>query len=201
MLAEPAQPLSKAAAPGPQAPRLHAEGRGSWHPLAKAAGPSRRPRPRGARPRLAGGTGLPRTRAQAGLGSPRQGRAPACSPHSGLSSSYALSFSPEAEQLGESLLAASSPSSAPLEQRRREPGYSKPVHRASSQWTGRVNEEDASRGVTAKFAAPDDAFAIVGAVVELASRQIRTGVPGDPRELEPVVERLSLGLMAAGDRP
>ena len=48
---------------------------------------------------------------------------------------------------------------------------------------------------------PDDAFAIVGAVVELASRQIRTGVPGDIRELEPVVERLSLGLMAAGERP
>jgi hypothetical protein len=39
----------------------------------------------------------------------------------------------------------------------------------------------------------------VGAVVELASRQIRTGVPGDIRQLEPVVERLSLGLMAAGN--
>ena len=47
-------------------------------------------------------------------------------------------------------------------------------------------------------ASPHDAFAIVGAVVELASRQIRTGVPGDIRELEPVVERLILGLLAAG---
>ena len=42
---------------------------------------------------------------------------------------------------------------------------------------------------------PHDAFAIVGAVVELASRQIRTGEPGDIRELEPVVERLILGLL------
>ena len=50
-----------------------------------------------------------------------------------------------------------------------------------------------------RLASPHDAFAIVGAVVELASRQIRTGVPGDIRELEPVVERLILGLLAAGD--
>ena len=37
-------------------------------------------------------------------------------------------------------------------------------------------------------------------MVELASRQIRTGVPNDIRELEPVVERLTLGLLAAGDK-
>ena len=42
---------------------------------------------------------------------------------------------------------------------------------------------------------PHDAFAIVGAVVELASRQIRTGQPDDIRDLEPVVERLVLGLV------
>jgi len=45
------------------------------------------------------------------------------------------------------------------------------------------------------------ACARLGAVVELASRQIRTGVPGEIRELEPVVERLVLGLMAADTRP
>src|ERR671913_221033 len=39
------------------------------------------------------------------------------------------------------------------------------------------------------------AFPIVGAVVELASRQIRQGEPGDVRDLEPVVERLVLGLL------
>jgi AcrR family transcriptional regulator len=69
---------------------------------------------------------------------------------------------------------------------------------AVAQYLVELNQEDAARGVTPRFASPDDAFAIVGAVVELASRQIRTGVPGDIRELEPVVERLSLGLMAAG---
>ena len=58
-----------------------------------------------------------------------------------------------------------------------------------------VNREDAERGSAPRLASPHDAFAIVGAVVELASRQIRTGVPGDIRELEPVVERLVLGLL------
>jgi AcrR family transcriptional regulator len=72
---------------------------------------------------------------------------------------------------------------------------------AVAQYLVELNAEDAARGATPRFASPDDAFAIVGAVVELASRQIRTGVPGDIRELEPVVERLSLGLMAAGERP
>jgi AcrR family transcriptional regulator len=50
---------------------------------------------------------------------------------------------------------------------------------------------------TEGLASADDAFAIVGAVVELASRQLRTGRPQDLRELEPVVERLVLGLIAA----
>ena len=72
---------------------------------------------------------------------------------------------------------------------------------AVAQYLVELNEHDAARGTTPKFASPYDAFAIVGAVVELASRQIRTGVPADIRELEPVVERLSLGLMAAGERP
>ena len=72
---------------------------------------------------------------------------------------------------------------------------------AVAQYLVELNEQDARRGATPRFSSPDDAFAIVGAVVELASRQIRTGVPGDIRELEPVVERLSLGLMAAGERP
>ena len=56
-----------------------------------------------------------------------------------------------------------------------------------------VNRADASRGSVPRFATPHDAFAIVGAVVELASRQIRTGQPDDIRDLEPVVERLVLG--------
>src|ERR687893_2633644 len=62
-----------------------------------------------------------------------------------------------------------------------------------------VNREDASRYGVVRLASPHDAFAIVGAVIELASRQIRTGEPDDIRDLEPVVERLVLGLMHAAD--
>jgi AcrR family transcriptional regulator len=58
-----------------------------------------------------------------------------------------------------------------------------------------VNSEDARRGSAARLASPHDSFAIVGAVVELASRQIRTREPDDIRDLEPVVERLVLGLL------
>jgi AcrR family transcriptional regulator len=66
---------------------------------------------------------------------------------------------------------------------------------AVAQYLEELNVEDAARGATPRLA-PHDAFAIVGAAVELASRQIRTGVPGDIRELEPVIERLTLGLLA-----
>jgi AcrR family transcriptional regulator len=56
------------------------------------------------------------------------------------------------------------------------------------------NRDDAERGAARRFESPHDAFAIVGAVVELGSRQIRTGRPTSIAELEPVVERLVLGL-------
>jgi AcrR family transcriptional regulator len=71
---------------------------------------------------------------------------------------------------------------------------------AVAQYLEELNAQDAARGATPRLA-EHEAFAIVGAVVELASRQIRTGVPGHIRELEPVVERLTLGLLAAGTRP
>src|SRR5918998_164981 len=60
-----------------------------------------------------------------------------------------------------------------------------------------VNREDAERYGVSRLASPHDAYAIVGAVVELASRQIRTGEPEDVRDLEPVVERLVAGLLHA----
>jgi len=60
-----------------------------------------------------------------------------------------------------------------------------------------VNREDAERGGVPRLTSPHDAFAIVGALTELASRQIRTGEPDDIRDLEPVVERMVLGLMHA----
>jgi len=61
-----------------------------------------------------------------------------------------------------------------------------------------LNRVDAERGRSPRLPSFSDAYAITGAVVELASRQIRTGVPDDIRELEPVVERLILGLLGAG---
>lgn len=51
-----------------------------------------------------------------------------------------------------------------------------------------------------RFADPDDAYAIVGAIMELASRQLRTGRPADIRELEPVVERLVAGVLEQAGR-
>jgi AcrR family transcriptional regulator len=56
------------------------------------------------------------------------------------------------------------------------------------------NANAARKGSMRRFSSPDDAYAIVGAVVELASRQLRRGVPADVRELEPLVERLIFGL-------
>jgi AcrR family transcriptional regulator len=62
-----------------------------------------------------------------------------------------------------------------------------------------VNQADVARGAAPRFGSPLDAYAVVGAFVELASRQLRTGRPADIRELEPVVERLVLGLIGTGD--
>ena len=46
------------------------------------------------------------------------------------------------------------------------------------------------------YASPDEAFAIVGATFELVSRQLRTGQPERLLDLEPLVQRLILGLLA-----
>lgn len=58
-----------------------------------------------------------------------------------------------------------------------------------------TSERMADEHGTQRFASPHDAFAIVGAVAELASRQLRLGEPARLHELEPVVERLVLGLL------
>jgi AcrR family transcriptional regulator len=60
-----------------------------------------------------------------------------------------------------------------------------------------ANRADAEAGVARRLASPHDAFAIVGAIVELASRQLRAKDPADIRELEPVLERLIIGLLGA----
>ncbi len=52
------------------------------------------------------------------------------------------------------------------------------------------------------YASADDAFAIVGASFELISRQLRTGHPARVRDLQPLIERLILGLLSQPpDRP
>jgi len=68
---------------------------------------------------------------------------------------------------------------------------------AVAQYIDELNRRDFERGAAPRFASPHDAFAIAGAVVELASRQIRTGRPADISELEPVVERLAMGLLSS----
>jgi AcrR family transcriptional regulator len=59
----------------------------------------------------------------------------------------------------------------------------------------RDNERTAPKYGAPRFASRDDAFACIGAIVELASRQLRTKNPRDIRELEPVIDRLMLGIL------
>jgi AcrR family transcriptional regulator len=54
----------------------------------------------------------------------------------------------------------------------------------------------AQRGGGPPFASADEAFAIVGATFELVSRQLRTRQPERLLDLEPLVERLILGLLS-----
>ena len=57
------------------------------------------------------------------------------------------------------------------------------------------NAEAAQHGRIPRFASPYDAFAIVGAITELVSRQVRLGEPADVLELAPVIDRLIAGLL------
>lgn len=57
------------------------------------------------------------------------------------------------------------------------------------------NRDVAPRYGAPTFASLEDAYAIVGAIAALVDRQLRTGVPEDPRDLEPVIERLFFGLL------
>lgn len=61
------------------------------------------------------------------------------------------------------------------------------------------NAEAASRSQIGRFASPHDSFAIVGAIAELITRQVRLGVPEDVFELTPVIERLILGVAPGVD--
>jgi AcrR family transcriptional regulator len=61
------------------------------------------------------------------------------------------------------------------------------------------NAAAARRGLMARFSSPHDSFAVVGAVSELVSRQVRLGVPERMMDLGPVIDRLIFGLL--GDPP
>lgn len=65
----------------------------------------------------------------------------------------------------------------------------------------RENETHAHLGVLPRFASPDDAFAIVGAIVELVSRQLRLGEPKHPLDLQPLIERFAFGLLGQAPPP
>jgi AcrR family transcriptional regulator len=70
-----------------------------------------------------------------------------------------------------------------------------------AQYIDDFNREDAAAGEMNRLVSPHDAFAIVGAFVELASRQLRAREPVDVRELEPVLERLVIGLVGPARSP
>jgi AcrR family transcriptional regulator len=57
------------------------------------------------------------------------------------------------------------------------------------------NAAAAKRGLIARFASLHDPFAIVGAINELVSRQVRLGDPKDVLELAPVIDRVIAGLL------
>jgi AcrR family transcriptional regulator len=64
----------------------------------------------------------------------------------------------------------------------------------------RENAAAAKHGLGARFASPHDPFAIVGAITELVSRQLRLGVPADVLELAPVIDRLIGGVLSRGQQ-
>lgn len=71
------------------------------------------------------------------------------------------------------------------------------VFAAFARFIDETNAADAATGAVARLASPEDAFAIVGAAAELASRQLRVGRPAELSALAPVIERLIFGLLEA----
>ncbi len=61
------------------------------------------------------------------------------------------------------------------------------------------NAAAARRGLISRFASPYDTIAVVGAITELISRQVRLGEPADVLDLAPVIDRLIEGLLAADE--
>ena len=59
----------------------------------------------------------------------------------------------------------------------------------------RDNERMAPRFGAPTFADPADAFTIIGGIIEVVSRQLRTGRPTDMRDVEPTLQRLFFGVL------
>jgi AcrR family transcriptional regulator len=57
------------------------------------------------------------------------------------------------------------------------------------------NKAGAKHNLIPRFASRHDSFAVVGAITELVSRQVRLGDPADPLELAPVIDRLITGML------
>ena len=57
------------------------------------------------------------------------------------------------------------------------------------------NAAAARRGLSPRFVSPLDTFAVVGAITELVSRQVRLGEPARVLDLAPVIDRLIFGLL------
>lgn len=57
------------------------------------------------------------------------------------------------------------------------------------------NARAAALGLSPRFGSPHDAYAAVGGIIELLSRQLRLGEPQDVLELTPVIDRLIGGVL------
>jgi AcrR family transcriptional regulator len=62
----------------------------------------------------------------------------------------------------------------------------------------RENAAATRRGLISRFASPYDTVAVIGAITELISRQVRLGEPEDVLALAPVIDRLIAGLLTPG---
>jgi AcrR family transcriptional regulator len=63
------------------------------------------------------------------------------------------------------------------------------------------NAAAARRGLIGRFRSEHDTFAVVGAITELVSRQVRLGVPERVLDLAPVIDRLIFGLLRDDEQP
>ena len=69
---------------------------------------------------------------------------------------------------------------------------------AFADWIYQDNETYAPSFGAPPFATRDDAFTVIGGIVEVVTRQLRTGQPADIRELEPTLMRLLFGVLGQG---